>query len=93
MQVEQLQYLLVEHFDAEVTKQTDTISGDRECVLLIEHDSGIMQVPRVLSVTCSDEILHVRCEDHVYFLPQGKLFGLRGALPEQAAQLAGFRRL
>lgn len=93
MKIETFQKILVDHFSAEVEGYTYTLKEGHECVLLVEHANGLMQVPSVLSVTFSDEFMVVRGEDNLYYLPQHGLFGIKGALPEQAGHRPGFRRL
>ena len=92
MNIQTLQTILVDHFSAQVQGPLYTLRKDHECVLLVEHGHGLMQVAGVTSVTFEESFMIVRTEDNLYYLPLDGLFGIKGALPEQAAHRPGFRR-
>ena len=92
MTPEVAKHILTESFSAKVEGNTYHVDAERNCVLLLEHNNGIMQINGVISIDFGDALMSVSTDEDTYFLMPESIFGLKGRSPDQISQRPGFRR-
>lgn len=92
MTPELVQHVLVQSFSASQDGGSYHIDADRKCVVLISHDSGLMQVSDVIAVHFHDDLISIETDDdQTYYFANHTIFGLKGRSANKAPQRPGFR--
>lgn len=86
--------ILNDAFAAKRDGDTYTIDPERRLVVMLEHGSGILQIPKVHALSFSEDLLVLTTDENLYYLDPGAIFGLKAGDPQldKADTRTGFRR-
>ncbi len=93
MQISVVKQILSDHFDATVDGDDYRIEPECKLVVMVSHDSGVMQVPKVHQVIFGEMYVTLTTEDDRYYITPDVIFGLKGEDPdlERDEKRPGFR--
>jgi hypothetical protein len=94
MNREIVQKIVAEEFDAKIEDNTYHIDEERRLVVILQHSNGIMQVPKVQSLTFTEHYLMLTTDEDRYYVELDGVFGLKAGAPdlEKAEKRFGFHR-
>ena len=94
MQPSILQAILTSRFSAADTSGVYSVDPDRRLVVLAQHDSGVLQLPKVTALEFHDDFIAVTSDDSCYFIPPHSVFALKSSAEKSEAEEGrpGFRR-
>ena len=94
MNKEVVQHIVVEEFGARLEENTYHVDEDRRLVVILQHNNGIMQVPKVQSLAYHEHYLVLTTDEDRYYVEPDGVFGLKAGAPdlEKADKRFGFHR-